>query len=149
MAAAIITRVTCPRCGAVIGSRCVTSTGALFHNGTHAQRISDYQNTMRRAFQLVNPAVHAQELARRGIVSQEAADKQDWKGEIAIAITLETIESAGLTIAQIEDSIPFMTATRAQILPADIAGEPWVCYLGSRPGFLILADGYRKGPAGP
>lgn len=104
---------------------------------------------MQRAFHLVNPAAQAQELARRGLISQEAADRQDWRGEIAIALTLEAIEAEGLTLQNVEDSILFMTGTVANVIPAQIAGEAWISYLKPRPGFLILADGYRKGPAGP
>lgn len=145
----IITQVLCPRCGAVVGSRCTASNGQTVQGGTHARRINAFQNTMQRAFHLVNPAAQAQELARRGLISQEAADRQDWRGEIAIALTLEAIEAEGLTLQNVEDSILFMTGTVANVIPAQIAGEAWISYLKPRPGFLILADGYRKGPAGP
>lgn len=104
---------------------------------------------MQRAFQLVNPAARAQELARRGLISQEAADAQSWRNQIACCVTLEDIEAAGLTVQNVADSIQFMTATVPQVLPSEIAGEPWVSYLPARRGFLFLADGYRKGPAGP
>lgn len=141
MGHAIIIEVDCPTCGAKVGERCPKET--------HAIRVIAFRNTMIKAFHLVNPAAYAQELARRGLISQEAADHQDWRGEIARAVTLEAMQAEGLTLQNVEDSIRYMTGTSAQIVPSRIAGEPWVSYREERPGFLFLAIGYRKGPAGP
>lgn len=141
----IITEVACPKCEAPIGRRC-TGTGS---NPTHALRVAAYQNLIQRAFFLVNPATYWQEMARRGLASQEAADRMDWKGEIARSVTSEAIDAAGLSVEWITNSIQYMTGTPARVLPVQIEGEPWLTYIRPRPGFLFMADGYRKGPMGP
>lgn len=147
----LLTEVPCPhpRCGAGQGRPCQDLAGRPLATGTHAVRQHLHGETMRRAFHLVNPAAHAQELARRGLISQEAADAQDWRGEIACTVTLEELEAHQLTIQNVIDSVAHMTATVARVTPATIKGEPWITYIDAKPGFLVLADGYRKGPAGP
>jgi hypothetical protein len=100
-------------------------------------------DVMLRAFQLVNPRRVPQEQARRGLVSQEAADRVSWKGPIEAYLTAEEIRREGLSTGLIADAILAMTGTDAKIVPCLIRGTPWVSYWPPRRGYMILADGFK------
>jgi hypothetical protein len=66
---------------------------------------------------------------------------RSWKDQIAAVVTDRELEAAGVTIEQVNDAIEFFTATTALTTREKIG-------TGAEPGYLILADGYRAGPAG-
>lgn len=114
----------------------------------HRARRDAHQVLMDRAFALVNPRRHANELAERGMISREAASQKNWKDEIVSVVSQIELDEAGVTIEQVQEAIVYMTATAATVQPVTIKGEAWVTYLGSGiRGFLVRAPGYRQGPA--
>lgn len=103
---------------------------------------------LQRAFDLVDPSAHAKRLAALGLIPAEVAKGASWKDQIAEIVTDRDLETAGVTIDDVREAIAFYTATEATItrhqigrLYADVFDPPI-------PGYLVLADGYRAGPAG-
>jgi hypothetical protein len=108
--------------------------------------MSTSTSTLRTAFSLVCPLANAQELAIRGIIAN--ADHASWKDEIAALVTADELAEANVTIADIFEAIEHFTATHATVRACKVGSLPWVTFLGDgKPGFLIQAPGYRKGPA--
>lgn len=96
-------------------------------HSTHSDRISKASRAAHEAaFALVDPS------SRPGA---------DWKARIAALVTDTQLAAAGVTIDQVNAAIEFYTATKPTTTREKIAptGEP---------GYLVLADGYRAGPAG-
>lgn len=93
------------------------------------------------AFALVNPRRVFQEMARRGMVSQEAADRISWKARIDASLTAEELSDAGLTPDMVAAGIFFMTRTHAKVTPCLVQGTPWVSFFPPRPGFRFTALG--------
>lgn len=104
-------------------------------------------NHMRTAFDLVNPAHLVRELIDRGILPKTV--DADWRAPIAVMVTDEQLSAAGVSIDDVIDAVAFFTACKAQVSRERIAGLPWVSFLEAKPGWLVIADGYRNGPAGP
>jgi hypothetical protein len=105
---------------------------------------------MNRAFALVCPKRHAEELAERGMIPASAAAAKSWRDRIAATVTDEMLAEAGVTIDDVALAVEFFTATRARITREQIGGFAWVWFLeDGMPGYLVFADGYRAGPAGP
>ncbi len=96
------------------------------------------------AFALVNPRRQFQEMARRGAVSQEAADRISWKGPINAAVTVDELDALGLTPEMVAEAIRVMTHSCSQVRAEVIQGTPWLSYWPrpGRPGFRFLALGY-------
>lgn len=107
--------------------------------------IENLKNTMEIAFVLVNPAERAMSLAEAGYPGVSAS----WRDPIAAVITDEELESRGITIQDVRDSVEFYTATEATITREQIKSTPLVSYLEPISGYLVIAKGYRAGPAGP
>src|SRR5262245_34015197 len=110
---------------------------------------TDHEATMRRAWTLVCPRTHALELAKRGLISEKIAQKVSWKDQISAMVTDEMLNAAGVTVEQVLEAIEFYTATEATAAREEIVGLAWEKYATPRPGWLIQADGYYAGPAGP
>ena len=124
--------------------QCPTCKGLRCNHPERAKAIHAWaRDITARAFRLVNPYCYAQELARRGLLDQTAADAQDWRGPIARAVTIEDLAAAGVTAQDVLDAIWTMTGSRGQAIPATISGTEWVSYLAARPGFNFVADGFR------
>lgn len=101
-----------------------------------------------KAFELVCPAAHAAKCAEVGLITAEQAAQVDWKSAIVTAVLVEDLDAAGVTIGDVAEAIEFFTATTATVEAARVAGRPWEHFLDERAGFLVQADGYRRGPAG-
>lgn len=95
------------------------------------------------AFALVNPRRVFQEMARRGMVSQEAADMVSWKNPINAEITAEELRETGVTPDLVAAGILYMTRTHAKVVRCTVYGTPWVSFWPrtGRPGFRFLALG--------
>lgn len=104
---------------------------------------------MKTAFDLVNPAVKMAEMAKRDPRLASWAAKASWKDEIAELLTDEEIDAAGVTIDDVREAIAFYTATEAKITRKTIAGSRGERFDAGKHGYLVIAKGYRKGPAGP
>jgi hypothetical protein len=112
--------------------------------------ITDIDTTkLSTAFDLVNPAIKMAEMAQRDPRLASWAAKASWKDEIADLVSDETLAAAGVTIEDVREAIEFYTATEAKITREQIGGEHGVHYDPPKPGYLVIAKGYRKGPAGP
>jgi len=64
-----------------------------------------------------------------------------WKDRIAALVTDAQLTAAGVTIEQVNASIAFFTATMPTTTREKIGTS-------EEPGYLVLAKGYRAGPAG-
>lgn len=117
-------------------------------NATTTHTYATTKATMDRAFALVCPSEHAKELAARGMISEADAAKVTWRDRIAAVVTDDMLVAHGLTISDVAAAIEFFTATKAEISRERIAGLSWVYFLQETPGYLVTADGYRRGPAG-
>lgn len=96
-----------------------------------------------KAFALVDPAEHAKRLAAAGLITAEQAATKSWKDAIAAVVTDAELKAAGVTIDGVARAIEFFTATTAKITRERIA----VRVGKNERGFLVLAAGYRNGPA--
>lgn len=110
--------------------------------------LASHRARMTTAFDLVCPGKHARELAARGMISPEIAERFTWRERIAATVLEEDLDAAGLTLADVIEAVEFFTATSPTVEEANVASEAWVSFITPRRGFLILADGYRLGPAG-
>jgi hypothetical protein len=64
-----------------------------------------------------------------------------WKDAVAAYVTIEqAVEAGGIEMYEIAAAVAFFTATEATIAPVD--------GIGGTVGYLVTADGYRRGPAG-
>ena len=111
--------------------------------------IDTHKARMERAFRLVDPAERARELVERGIIPESAAASVSWRDEIAAVVTDEQLAEARVTIDDVKQSIAFFTATEAYCFREAVGSLPWVAFLRCVGGWMVRADGYRKGPAGP
>lgn len=103
------------------------------------------------AFALVCPRTHALMLASKGIISAADAETVSWKDPIATLVLDEELAAAGVTIDDVSFAVAAMTATDATITREMIgmrAGDDVKHRGGGRPGYLVIAKGYRAGPAG-
>ena len=106
------------------------------------ERKMESREIYRKAFELVDPSIIAKRLADTGKVPAKYAAHVTWRDRIVAIVTDADLASAGVTIEQIKESIVFFTATRPTVTRERIAPQ-------NVPGYLVLADGYRNGPAGP
>lgn len=95
------------------------------------------------AFSLVNPRRVFQEMARRGMVSQEAADRISWKCRIHATLTLEELDAAGVTPDLVAAAILYMTRTHAKVTPCVVYETPWLSFWPKtgKSGFQFTALG--------
>lgn len=96
------------------------------------------------AFALVDPTPDHALLALYGI----ADARGDWKDPIHALVTDDALQAAGVTIADVEAAIIHYTATVATVTREVIGATTAVTYIGGAPGYMVIADGYRRGPAG-
>ncbi len=109
---------------------------------------TDLKARMTKAFELVCPATHAAKLAAFGMISGADAASVSWKGRIAAVLTQDDLTQAGVTLAEVIDSIEFFTATSPVVTEEKIFQTAFVRYVGEpMSGWLVLADGYAVGPA--
>jgi hypothetical protein len=101
------------------------------------------------AFDLVNPAIKMAEMALLDPRLASWAAKASWKDEIAELLTDDDLAAAGVTIEDVREAIVFYTATEAKITRETIGGARGEHFDEGKPGYLVIAKGYRKGPAGP
>lgn len=96
-----------------------------------------------QAFALVNPRRVFQEMARRGMVSQEAADRISWKCPINSELTEEELRAAGVTADLVAAGILYMTRSHARVTPCVVYGTPWCSFWprSGRAGYHFLAFG--------
>jgi hypothetical protein len=105
--------------------------------------------TLSKAFDVVCPAKHAALLAASGMIPASAAASKCWKDAIASVVTVDDLANAGVTIEEVAEAIEFYTATKATITSEKVVQTLFVRYVGEPvDAFLVLADGYRRGPAG-
>jgi hypothetical protein len=102
------------------------------------------QDKLGTAFDLVTPAPNAAVMALYGVKSLRG----DWKDRIHAIVTDDDLAAAGVTIADVEEAVIHYTATIARVTRERIKGTTLVTYLDVVPGYLVMADGYRAGPAG-
>lgn len=102
------------------------------------------QKLMHKAWDLVSPRKQAMDLAERGELSQEQADKTSWKGMVRCFVPDRLLAETGLTIAQVAQSVGFFTATEASVRRT----EKGVLFSDSdpEPGYMVTAPGYYAGP---
>ena len=100
---------------------------------------------MHEVFKLVDPAAKAAKLADAGKISHEDAKRVDWRDQIACMLFDSELEAAHATIDEVEQAIKFMTATDAVVSHHAVC-RTWDAH--EEPGWLIIAPGYRAGPAG-
>lgn len=104
--------------------------------------------TMTAAFSLVCPATHAAALAAMGMISGKDAASVSWKDRIAAIVTVDDLANAGVTIGEVVQAIEFFTATSPVVSQEKVIQTHFVRYVGEpQDGFLVIADGYRAGPA--
>ena len=108
---------------------------------TTAQATETLRSTMERAFDLVDPAMRATALLGH------SNHGKTWKDPICSLLPQSELDSAGVTIEQVAEAIAFYTATEAGISAEKIGRVGAVDHHGA-PGYLVMADGYRRGPAG-
>ncbi len=104
-----------------------------------------YNDRMHQVFALVNPAVHAKRAAERGEMQASVAAKICWRDRIAAIVTESELLAADTSIGEVERAIMYMTATKARSTHYSKADNGKG---GIEPGWVIIADGYRAGPAG-
>ena len=105
--------------------------------------------TLSNAFALVDPSqVRARWAARDPRVA--AMKPASWRDPINTLVLDLDLAAAGVTIQDVEEAVLHYTATEAAITryPA-IWGRAGETFGDPLPAFLVLAPGYRAGPAGP
>lgn len=113
--------------------------------------VSERDEKMAKAFALVCPLKCAERLVKAGWLSEENLKKVSWRDRIAAVVTDAELAEAGVTIAEVREAVAFYTATEASVSRERIAktlpnkrGKT-----KNELGYLVMADGYRAGPAGP
>ena len=127
---------------------CLTAAGAFRRMNTLPAR-SVEQEKHSRAFAFVCPGEHARRLAEVGYITESDAARHSWRDPICELVLTADLEAQGLTIADVESAIRFYTATEPTVTAEQIGSTPFVNFLNGQPGFLVVAAGYRAGPAGP
>lgn len=108
------------------------------------------EEAMKRAFEMVCPKAHAMRLVKVGLLTAENAAQVTWRDRIAAVVTDKELAEAGVSIEQVKEAIGFYTATVAEVTRERIAAGSWrTKNKRSEMGYLVLAAGYRAGPAGP
>lgn len=102
-------------------------------------------NALRAAFDLVDPGLHAKQLAERGLIRKADAERVTWRDPIAALVADVELHAAGVSIDQVKRAIAHYTATEATVETCLMAHPT----LGTTSGYLVTAAGYRNGPAGP
>lgn len=102
---------------------------------------------MLNAFELVDPQktflfFHGDDLYR-----SFGKHAPTWKDEIVACVPDSRLKAAGVTIEDVVASIEFYTATKARV-SREVFGVLGTRDFRGESGYLVRADGYRKGPAG-
>lgn len=93
------------------------------------------------AFEHTEPTVAKMHRAF-ALVCPKAWGREDWREQVSAVLTKGDLEVAGMTIDDVKAAVEFMTATEATVREVVIgAGE------GRGVGWVVQADGYRRGPA--
>jgi hypothetical protein len=104
------------------------------------------ESARERAFALVCPVTRAHAL---GLSDEQIAGARiTWRDPIASLVTDTQLDEAGVTIGDVVEAVAFYTATAATVSRERIGRIGSVDHCGA-PGWLVLAAGYRAGPAGP
>lgn len=104
-----------------------------------------FNDRMHAVFALVDPRTHALRAAARGEMQASVAAKTSWRDRIAVVVTDSELAAIETTIGEVERAITYMTATNARSTHYSKADNGKG---GIEPGWVIIADGYRAGPAG-
>jgi len=106
------------------------------------------QKKISLAFSLVHPRRVYQEMARRGIVSQEAADQASRRATIDAVLTDDELVEAGLRPATVAKAILAATGSHAGLAPTTVYGTPWMSFWprSGRPGwhFWAMSPGHTR-----
>jgi len=104
--------------------------------------VATLQTRHARAFAFVDPSERVKQYVKSGQLTAEQAARVTWKDRICSIVTEADLAAQGLGIDDVARAIEFYTATIAKVTIERIAPT-------NELGYLVLADGYRNGPAGP
>jgi hypothetical protein len=113
-------------------------------NATTKSRV----DTLRTAFALVDPLETIGHFYGADMMRRNADEGRSWRDRIATLVPQERLDAAGVTIDDVRESVIHFTATEPTIT-AHTIGQVGIRHYHGRPGYLVLAEGYRRGPAGP
>lgn len=107
-------------------------------------------DTLSAAFDLVCPRKTIERwAAREPRITRKMVESRTWRDKIAALVTDADLAAAGVTIEQVKEAVEHYTATSARVTRQQIAGRLGETFENPQPGYLVCADGYRCGPAGP
>lgn len=108
------------------------------------------ETALSAAFDLVCPRKCLERWAARDQrITRAMVESRSWRDQISALVTDADLAAAGVTIEQVAEAVAHYTATSARITRQQIAGRAGETFAEPLPGYLVLADGYRAGPAGP
>ncbi len=110
--------------------------------------MNELQDRMQAAFNLVCPAEHVRQLIKCGALPVSADGCASWKDPICALVLDEDLTAKGITIDEVKESIVFFTATEATVTREKIGGTVTERFSEPKDGYLVRAEGYRRGPAG-